>query len=55
MLEFDNQSYSVNDKNRPETPVLRLYCPSECHNVPQETFPINVTVEEEDGTATGKS
>ena len=53
MLEFDKQSYSVKDKNLPETPILRLYCPSVCRDVPQETFPISVTVEEKDGTATG--
>ena len=50
-LEFENQSYTVNDKNNPENPVIRITYPV---NVPQKLFPIHVEVETKDDTATGK-
>ena len=53
MLEFENQSYSVNTKNEPEVPVLRLHYPEEYNSMP--LFPINVTVHEINGSAYGKS
>ena len=51
-LGFVNRSYSVNDKNIPEVPVIKfLRSP---FKYPPGMFPINVTVIEDDVTATGK-
>lgn len=53
MLDFESQSYEVNDKNVPEVPVLRLRYPSEYDNN-LIMFPIIVKVLENSVTATGK-
>ena len=50
-LEFENQSYAVNNKNSPEKPVIKITYPV---NVPQILFPIHIKVETKDVTARGK-
>ena len=50
-LEFESRSYTVDDKNNPETPVIRITYPV---IVPPHLFPIHIKVEAEDDTASGK-
>ena len=50
-LEFENQSYAVDDKNKPTTPVIKITYPV---NVSPQLFPIHIHVETKDDTATGK-
>ena len=52
-LNFENQSYSVDTKNDPEIPVIRITYPTEY--VGPKMFPIIIKVEAKDDTATGKS
>ena len=53
VLEFEKQSYAVDTKNHPEVPRLMLHCPDN-YEFEQNSFPIEVKVNEIDDTATGK-
>ena len=52
-LNFENQSYSVDTKDDPEIPVIRITYPSVY--VAAKMFPFSIKVETKNDTATGKS
>ena len=52
-LDFESQSYAVDNKNDPEIPVIKITYPTVYY--PSRMFPINIKIETKDDTATGKS
>ena len=52
-LDFENQSYAVDNKDDPEIPAIRITYPTVYD--PSRIFPIIIKIEIKDDTATGKS